>query len=77
MSYESSPARYYQPVILDTDFADPARSLYIGVAGTLRVTRLDGAVIDFPAVVTGPLPIWVKRVHTAGTSATGIMALWG
>lgn len=77
MSHVSDPALYYEPVTLDADRDQPARSLYIGGAGTLRVTRIDGAVIDFAAVAAGPLPIWVKRVHTAGTTATGIMALWG
>jgi hypothetical protein len=60
-----------------TDLTDGVcSSLYIGVAGTLRVTTRAGAVRNYPAVAAGVLPIRVKKVHQTGTSATGIIALY-
>jgi hypothetical protein len=51
-------------------------SLYIGVAGTLRVTTRNNVVRDFAAVAAGVLPIRAKRVHATSTTATGIIALY-
>lgn len=81
MTYETAPAKY-AAAVATSDVADlpngPARSLYIGGAGTLRVTMYgSGAVVDFPAVVAGPFPFQVTRVHATGTTATGIIAAWG
>lgn len=58
----------------DTDLVNAARALYISVAGTLRVT-MGGAVVNFPVVTPGVLPVSVTRVHDTGTDATGILAL--
>ena len=81
MSNVSDPAAYAATVV-PADGTDlpggPARSLYIGGAGTLRVTMYgNGAVVDFPAVSAGPFPFQVIRVHATGTTATGIVAAWG
>jgi len=80
MSYVSDPAGYAATVTPSdgTDLASPTRSLHISVAGTLRVTMYpSGTVQDFPNVPVGILPLRVSRVHATGTSATGIVALWG
>jgi len=47
----------------------------IGAAGTLRVTQIDGAVVDFASgeLAAGVIhPISVKIVHSTGTTATPI-----
>ena len=49
--------------------------LSIGVAGNVKVTTLGGSdvVIAMPA---GVYPLWVKRVWSTSTTATGIVALY-
>lgn len=62
-----------------TDLAVEGRypvGLYIGGAGTLRVTTYAGDVVDFAAVSAGVLPLQVQIVHSTGTSATSIVALY-
>jgi len=79
MSDVANPAGYSATVTPNdsTVFADPARGLYIGGAGTLRVRMYpSGIVQDFPAVIAGPMPVRVDMVHTTGTTATGIVRLW-
>ena len=57
-----------------TDLAEITTSLYIGTAGTLKVTMMDDSVVSYAAVVAGRHPLRVKRVWANGTSATGIVA---
>lgn len=53
------------------------RGLWVGGAGTLRVTLVGGSQLDFAGVPAGILlPLRVQRVHATGTTATGIVALW-
>jgi len=60
----------------DNDLAmKPCRALYIGTAGTLRVT-VNGSTVDFGAVAAGVFPVAATRVHSTGTDATGILALY-
>lgn len=51
------------------------KALYVGVAGTLKVTTSQGDVIAFPAVNAGLLELQVDRVWSTGTSATGLVLL--
>lgn len=57
-----------------TDLAELTLALYIGVAGTLKVTMMDGTVVTYGAITAGRHPLRVKRVWSTGTSATSIVA---
>jgi hypothetical protein len=57
-----------------TDLTEITLSLYIGTAGTLKVTMMDGSVVSYAAITAGRHPLRVKRVWQNGTSATGIVA---
>lgn len=52
------------------------RGVYIGTAGTIRVTHVDDtAVTNYSVTVGGSVYPWaVKRIHATGTTATGIIA---
>lgn len=72
-----SPARNAEGVTPSdvSELPNSARFLYVGGAGDIEVTTLgDDKVIL--AAASGFVPISVKQVHAAGTSATGIVALW-
>ena len=55
----------------------PARALYVGVTGdiTLRVTR-NGASVTFTNVPVGFFPVNAVQVFAAGTTASGLVALY-
>lgn len=54
----------------------PARGLYVGQAGDLRVRMLGGQTVTFVAVPGGSvLPLRVDRVFATGTTAASIVAL--
>lgn len=57
-----------------TDLAELTLALYIGVAGTLKVTMMDGTVCTYGAIAAGRHHLRVKRVWATGTSATSIVA---
>lgn len=57
-----------------TDIAESTISLYVGTAGTLKVTMFDGSVVTYGAIAAGRHPLRVKRVWATGTSATNIVA---
>ena len=51
--------------------------LYIGTAGSLRVTTIAGDDITFVGINTGAFfPVQVKKVWLTGTSSGNIIALW-
>lgn len=51
--------------------------LYVGGAGTLKVTTIGGDEVTFTGVPTGTfIPVHVVKVWATGTSATSIIALW-
>jgi hypothetical protein len=51
--------------------------LYVGGAGDLTVDTVGGDAVTFVAVPAGSfIPVQVKRVYAAGTTATSILALW-
>ena len=66
--YQASP---------QTSNGNPGCNLYIGGAGNVKVTTIGGDVITFTATPVGQvLPVQVIKVHSTGTSATLINALW-
>ena len=51
--------------------------LYVGGAGTLKVTTVGGDEVTFVGVTAGSfIPVQVLQVFATGTSATNIIALW-
>lgn len=60
----------------DSDFPGTAWALVIGTAGDVEVTTLAGRKVVLPNVPAGVLPLEVKTVHTANTTATDISALF-
>lgn len=58
----------------DTDLAEISLNLYVGTAGTLKVTMLDGSTVSYGAIAAGRHPLRVKRVWATGTSAANIVA---
>lgn len=59
-----------------TDLATFSRALWIGVAGNVAVTMLEGQTVTFVAVPIGWLDVRAKRVLATGTTATSIVAVW-
>jgi hypothetical protein len=57
-----------------SDLVKNSRGLLVCGAGTLRITTMNGEVLNFSAVPAfGFIPYIVKKVHATGTTATGIM----
>ncbi len=60
----------------DDDLADNASSLWIGGAGNVKVTTVEGDEVTFNGCAAGSvLPVQVSRVWATGTTATNIVAL--
>ncbi len=57
-----------------TDLQEVPISLYIGTAGSLKVTMYDDSVVAYPAIGAGRHNLRAKRVWETGTSAAGIVA---
>lgn len=57
-----------------TDLAETTVSLYVGTAGTLKVTFEDGTTATYGAIAAGRHPLRVKRVWATGTSASNLVA---
>jgi hypothetical protein len=52
------------------------RGVYVGGAGDLKVTMFDGSTVTFESVPAGSvLPIYIKKIHSTGTTATKIVGL--
>lgn len=66
--------------VTTSDSADlttiPARALYIGVTGDVKVDMASGATVTFKAAPVGLLRVEVRRVYATGTTATNILALY-
>ena len=62
----------------DNDLATPARSLWVGSVGDVKVNMAStGQPVTFTAVPSGSLlPVAVTRVFATGTSASDIVAIW-
>lgn len=56
------------------DLSETATSLYVGTAGTLKVSFEDGTTVTYAAIAAGRHPLRVKRVWATGTSASNITA---
>ena len=67
------------PVTLDQDLAQlvPGRGpfVYVGGAGDVAVTTWGGDDVTFTVPGGAELPVKVRRVHTTGTTASGLVQL--
>jgi hypothetical protein len=55
----------------------PSRALYVGSGGTMAIRMLSGDNLTFVDVPSGSfLPIRVSQVHSTGTTAGAIVALF-
>jgi hypothetical protein len=78
-SDQSAPARNWLAVTPSDTVNLPAgcRGLFVATAGTLSLVGADNVAVTFTITDTGRLlPLGVKRVNAAGTSSTGIVALY-
>jgi hypothetical protein len=61
------------------DLPTPAKALYIGSAGNVTILPInatdDTQTVQFANHPVGYMPVQVRRVMAAGTSASGIVAL--
>lgn len=54
-----------------------SRGVYVGGAGDVVAIMADGTSLTFSSVPAGTiLPIRAKRIHSTGTSATNMLALY-
>ena len=58
-----------------TDLPYPARAIRAAVAGTIRITTYTGNVRNTSIAAGEILPVYASRIHSTGTTATGIEAL--
>lgn len=61
------------------DLTDVSRAIYIGAAGTLKVTTEGGETVTIPSGTLSagtPHKLRVSRVFATGTTATGIVVGW-
>jgi len=74
----SDPAEHAASVTpSDTeDLTTPARGLYVGTPGDVKVITIHGETVTFPNVPVGILPVRATRVYDTDTTATDIVALW-
>lgn len=75
----TGPARAARPVS-PSDAADlpdgPARSLFVGTGGVLRIVDESGFTLDVRSADAQYHPIGVARVLATGTTAAEIVALY-
>lgn len=77
MSNVSDPFLYAEDVTLDVNFSAPSRGIYVGVAGDLSlVVYGKGNTVVFPNVPVGIFPAQATKVNAAGTTASGLRAIW-
>jgi hypothetical protein len=61
----------------DTVIIENTRALYVGEAGNVKVTMVEGGDVTFAAVAAGTiLPVQVVKVWNTGSSAGLIIALY-
>lgn len=61
----------------DTDDIPLTRAVYVGGAGDLVAVDVDGTATTFSAVPAGTLlPIRVRRINSASTTATFMVAIY-
>lgn len=70
------PLTHSQTVVpsdtVDLNFV--SRALWVGVAGNVQVTMLDGTVQVWPLLTQGWHPVRVSRVWATNTTASSIVA---
>lgn len=59
----------------DSDLSARTRAVWVGTAGDLRVTFVNGDDVVIKGA-SGLLPIAVKRVWATGTTATNVMGMY-
>lgn len=58
------------------DLPAPARALYVGGSGNVRINDTGNGAVTFVGVAAGSiLPVMARRVYATGTTATNIVAL--
>lgn len=57
------------------DLVQPARALYVGVAGDISLDTLRGTHVTFSNVGVGIFPIGCTKVYLTGTNASGLRGL--
>ena len=58
------------------ELANYTRGVWVGGAGNLKVTMIDGTVVTFSGIPAGTfLPIQAKILWSAGSTATLVLAL--
>lgn len=61
----------------DSAILENTRALYIGGAGNLKVTMVEGGDVTFSGLNAGTiLPIQVTKAYSTGSTATNIIALY-
>ena len=62
-------------VTLDADFTEPAH-IFVGGAGTVNVVTAGDETVDFAMPTGSVLPVQVRQVKSAGTTATSLRRVW-
>lgn len=52
-----------------TDLPQITLSIYVGQAGALKVTMMDGSIVTYPHVAIGRHPLRIKRVWDVASKA--------
>lgn len=60
----------------DNELSYVSRSLWVGVAGSLKVQMRDGQDVTFANVTVGWHHLRVRKVFATGTSASSIVSVW-
>lgn len=61
----------------DTNTIENTRALYIGGAGNLKVTMVEGGDVTFVGLAAGTvLPVQVTKCWSTGSTATSVLALY-
>lgn len=59
------------------ELSNVTRAIYVGGAGNLKVTTVNGEDVTFNSVPAGTvLRIRTKKVFSTGSTATNIVAIW-
>lgn len=79
VSNTSMPAVYAAAVTASdsVNLSSVARAIYVGTGGNVAAVMPDDSVVTFSNVQSGQiLPVRVKRVNAANTTASNIVALY-
>lgn len=60
-----------------TDLANFTRAIYVGGAGNIKIDTVNGETVTLNGATAGSvLAVQARRVHSTGTSATNLVALY-